>query len=535
MRQSARWILTYLIAFLLVSAVYVGAIVASQYVFWSYSLAVGLVLTLILAALFGPLLALVRRLVDRLIPGAAHGLDRTVREYSQQIGSLVDVEHLAEAASTLLCEVMHSERAVLFLVHPQSEDDAAGHRLESAGLVDGRALRGTLGPDDPMARFLAQERRPLTQHDVDLLPCMEGTSPDERTWLSDLGLSVYVPVHANEEWIGLLALGPKTTGARYSHEDVELLSTLANQTARPLANARRTADLERARAGLESKYAELERAHADLVAAHERLQGVDRDRSGFIDAIAHRLRVPFTNLDFSLQLMERYGTEAWTADQRDQLAQIKEGVSRAKQMADNLVVFATFLSSGGALQVEELDFPVLIASSLETLRPLVEDRRLALQTTLSDDLPTVWGDAERLGDAIHHLLHNAFRFTDPGREVHVRCWAEPSTLCFEAQDAGRGVPLDALGALWLGQARSADPVQRGDEGLGLGLPFVRLVIRAHGGEVYATSDMGVGSTFGFRLPTTGEGVTQVPEQAPNQVDDGTTPHDPSTPSERSSQ
>ena len=54
--------------------------------------------------------------------------------------------------------------------------------------------------------------------------------------------------------------------------------------------------------------------------------------------------------------------------------------------------------------------------------------------------------------------------------------------------------------LWESFTQMADPLRRGNEGLGLGLALVEYIVRAHRGEVFATSQVGMGSNFGFRIP-----------------------------------
>jgi signal transduction histidine kinase len=125
---------------------------------------------------------------------------------------------------------------------------------------------------------------------------------------------------------------------------------------------------------------------------------------------------------------------------------------------------------------------------------------LALQMTIPARMPLVKGDRERLGDAVYHLIQNAIKFTDPGGTIEARCGVEPGTICFEVKDTGVGVPADRLPALWDAFTQMADPLERGAEGLGLGLALVRFVVRAHGGDIYAESKEGVGSTFGFSIP-----------------------------------
>jgi signal transduction histidine kinase len=85
--------------------------------------------------------------------------------------------------------------------------------------------------------------------------------------------------------------------------------------------------------------------------------------------------------------------------------------------------------------------------------------------------------------------------------VWINCQAVDHSVRFEVKDTGVGVPADKLPGLWEGFAQMADPLRRGVEGLGLGLALVKYVANAHGGEVWAESQQGAGSTFGFRIPT----------------------------------
>jgi signal transduction histidine kinase len=79
----------------------------------------------------------------------------------------------------------------------------------------------------------------------------------------------------------------------------------------------------------------------------------------------------------------------------------------------------------------------------------------------------------------------------------------PEALRFEVQDTGAGISPAELSTLWQEFVQMADPLLRGVEGLGLGLTLVQYVAHAHNGEVFAESEVGVGSTFGFTIPLNG--------------------------------
>jgi signal transduction histidine kinase len=499
-RQVARQSLSYLLVTLLTTAVLIGGYLGAAFVLrrltGSALWAAGLALAVLLAILFRPALDLMRRIVGRAVAGTTYDPGDIVREYSLAISNILDLERLATTVVGLMRRALGSERGVLFLVDESKREELGAvvrlRAVSPAGADGGAPAAGLLHNEHALARCLRQEHRPLTQYDIDLLADFKDAAPDERSWLAGLAMDVYMPIHAKGEWIGLLALGPKGTRDRYFDDDLVLLNTLADQTAVALKNARLVEDLRHLNADLKDAYASLERAN-------HQLQELDKLKTSFIGVVTHELRTPFVNLEMSVQLLERYGTEAWAAEQREQLAQLSNGLKSGRQMVDNLIAFSTFLSKQGDLHLSRVSFNEVVTSAVEGLRFMAEKKSLGLEMNVPSDLPPLDGDRDRLGEAVHHLVHNAIKFTEHGK-VSVSCWATDTAVTFEVKDTGVSIPPDRLPDLWKSFEQMADPLKRGQEGLGLGLALVKFVVTAHGGEVWAHSTQGVGSTFGFYIP-----------------------------------
>jgi signal transduction histidine kinase len=119
---------------------------------------------------------------------------------------------------------------------------------------------------------------------------------------------------------------------------------------------------------------------------------------------------------------------------------------------------------------------------------------------VSGDVPLVDGDRDRLSDVVYHLAQNAIKFNRPGGQVKIACQSAPEYVVVEVSDTGVGIPEAKLATMWEDFTQAADPLRRGVEGLGLGLPLVKYVVTAHGGQTWANSEEGRGSTFGFSIP-----------------------------------
>lgn len=528
-RRNALTAVTYALLALVSAVVYVLAITLLEFglrnVYGSNDWLVLGFTILFVAALLQPLLQLVQRLAIRRQLGAAYESSDAMHNYGARISNILDMERLAQTVTALVSETMGTEVVRLLLVDHLRQDGHLVYRLQTtAGPEQAATLAGTLASDNPVAMYLAVNDRPLAQYDIDLLPRYRKMPEDERRWLADLHNDVYVPIHSRGQWIGLLTVGPKLTADRYFDQDMQLLNTLADQTAIALENARLVSDLV-------SLNRDLKQAFADLERAHHQLNELDRLKSAFIGAITHELRTPVANLQFSIQLIDKYGLENMSPDQREQFRQLSDEARHAKTMVDNLVNFATFLGKQGELKLADFSFSEVLAETVITLEPHARRKSQTLRMDVADEgLPPVHGDRARLSDAAYHLIQNAIKFTGPGGAVTARCRAKEGQFIFEVTDNGVGVPPEKLESLWEGFNQMADPLKRGLEGLGLGLALVKYVVTAHGGQTIAQSSglPGEGSTFGFTIPLAGPQAaleTGAPVTPPTEKSTGGDPAD----------
>ncbi|HLF00409.1 MAG TPA: GAF domain-containing sensor histidine kinase [Anaerolineales bacterium] len=517
-RRIRRWLLLYSLVTVIAIVTFLAGAVGLGYLFQTllgYDPWAALALTAVLTAItLNPLVQLSQQLLSRRIVGAGYDAGEAVGEYSANINNILDIVRLTDTVTQLISETTAASHVRLMLVDHTRVEGRAAYRLRAVPTeTEPEELAGTLAADNPVAAYLSVEGRPLAQYDIDLLPRYSKMAAPERTWFSGLHVDVYVPIKAKGDWIGLLAVGPKATGDRYYNDDMTMLGTLADQTAIALENARLVANLVQLNIALKQ-------ALADLEKAHRQLNELDRLKSQFIGAITHELRTPVANIQFSIQLIEKYGLQNMLPEQQEQMYQLINATKHAKVMVDNLVAFATFISKQGELKLGSFSFSELLGEAVVMLEPHARRKDITLRMDVTDPtasskaallpieetqapVPPIVADRGRMGDAVYHLVQNAIKFTGVEGTIVTRCWAKDGNMHFEVTDTGVGVPPDKLPTLWEGFTQMADPEKRGVEGLGLGLALVKYVVHAHDGEVYADSTPGKGSTFGFRIPLTG--------------------------------
>ncbi len=113
-------------------------------------------------------------------------------------------------------------------------------------------------------------------------------------------------------------------------------------------------------------------------------------------------------------------------------------------------------------------------------------------------LPSIQGDRDLLFLAVHNLLDNAIKFTQPGNTIELRGFEDGSSLVIEVADTGQGIPEDELGHI--GEELYRGKGARGIPGNGLGLALVHSIISRHGGKVNLRSREGKGTVVTLRLP-----------------------------------
>ncbi|HSH02258.1 MAG TPA: ATP-binding protein [Anaerolineae bacterium] len=506
LRQISRQVLTIFLIAVVTGLLFIGTTYLNTYLWLQITntppssfetMMAGTITAIILVLVFQRLADFIHLNVQRLTAASTYDAGAIVREYSVHISNIVDMDDLESLAIQLISKGMEVRHGTIYLVD-YIESDLVGRGAYSWKSMQGYTQYplelGILPEYSPVAQYLSSERRPLTHFDIDMQSqFQEAIGSEEHHWLSALGIEVYVPIHAADEWVGLMALGPKVSGDRYYDNDLEVLSTLADQTAVALQNARLVADLRR-------HAHEVETANAELEVVTRKLQEMDQLKSDFIGVITHELRTPFSHIAFSVQILEKYGTEQLIPEQKEELNQLTKHVQNARKMIDGLVTFAAFIRKQGELNLTWFQFAPVLEEVLKPLKPLAKTKQVELFVQLSPQIEDVEADKERLMDAIHHLVHNAIKFTDNGGVIQIRCWPQDDMFTFEVKDTGVGIPEEKMDSLWDGFSQMADPLRRGQEGLGLGLTLVKFVIQAHEGKVWVNSTEGHGSTFGFEIP-----------------------------------
>jgi CheY-like chemotaxis protein len=151
----------------------------------------------------------------------------------------------------------------------------------------------------------------------------------------------------------------------------------------------------------------------------------------------------------------------------------------------------------------------VIAQALETVEPMVREKRHDVTSTSGIEPLVVNGDPARLVQCVANLLTNSIKYTDAQGRIQIESHADGNVAVMTVSDNGTGIPPDLLPHIFDLFVQSKRTLDRSQGGLGIGLSVVKRLIEMHGGTVSASSaGAGQGATFTIRLPRVAQaGVT----------------------------
>lgn len=231
--------------------------------------------------------------------------------------------------------------------------------------------------------------------------------------------------------------------------------------------------------------------------ARERAEEASRVRGDLMAIVSHDLRNPLSTITTGITLLQSIATLDPTGKAPRQLDLILRSAERMAKLISDLLDMASIdegrlvvtpsVQDADSLLQDAFDFHHLIASSKQV-------RVVAQKPTAS---LFVRADRERILQVLSNVVGNAIKFTPAGGVVTIAAESQGTLARFSITDTGPGVSQEQLPHLF---DRYWQATPRAGGGIGLGLSIAKGIVDAHGGQIWAESELGKGTTFYFTLP-----------------------------------
>lgn len=499
LRDLLRQLLTYLTASVAMMGVYVAGYLGGQVVLGEMPgfnpLLLGAGVALVLSFIFAPVLGVTRSLFNKLFTLQTYDASRILREYATSVSNILDLDKLATVSVGLIMEALEIRRGVLFLVEMEISEQGRLYRLTGIqGAGTATSLEGVLAEDSPIVGHFVNEREPVLQADVDFDPRFLSAALEERKWLAELGMAVYVPILAKGEWIGLLALGPKPGNRRYTDEDLGLLNTIAGQTAVALENARLVENLKKLNTQVREAYSYLDKAN-------NHLEQLEMTKSNFISIASHELRTPLTVAKgYAEMLLEN---PSLPENIRPVVEGIQKSTLRLYEIMESMFEIAQLDARTMELHRQDLFINETLRFVFDEVSKFAAEREQELTLELPQ-LPSIKADPNSLHKLFRHLLMNAIKFTPNGGKITVtgkyvaannRDLPEGGVEIVVV-DSGVGIATEMQEVIFTRFYQPGDKLNKHStgktkfqgSGAGLGLALSKGIVEAHGGRIWVESD-----------------------------------------------
>lgn len=237
---------------------------------------------------------------------------------------------------------------------------------------------------------------------------------------------------------------------------------------------------------------------------------IDKLKSDFIAVVSHELKTPVSAMMGFATLIEDGLAGDTTPQQEEYLYKIQLQGERLIRLINDLLDFSKLEAGQMPLYLQLLDSEEVVNEIVETLRPLADEKSMALVANVESDIPPIYVDPDKLKQILINLISNAIKFTPETTgliEVKVIHNKEKDELLFSVQDNGIGIPDKDKPRLFDRFYQVDNTSTRKYGGTGLGLAIVKKLVELNNGQLWVDSKTGVGSTFYFTVPLPSEEIS----------------------------
>ena len=454
----------------------------------SLLLALATIVFMILYVTFQPRL---QAAVNKALFPSRHDAYETLTRFAHAMVMKLDLANLQSEIVDTLQAVMGIERISLFLF---DKEHGCYVLKASRGSTDNQANRGQVSNNTIFSGYLLECNQPIVKEELQQRP----PGLDERLattlieTMTQMDSEVCLPLVNKTRLIGFVNLGHKPSLGFYSHDELNLLRSLADNAAIALENAVLHEDWKQTQL---------------LLRRADRLRSLEAIAGGF----AHEVRNPLTSISTFIQLVPSRRDDSYFMDSFS--AQVVDDLARIERLIAEILDYARYMKP--KFSAESLNN--IVTSCLQFIEVKADKLEISIEKHLAEDLPPMLVDRQQIKQVMMNLAMNAMdamaktggRLTVTTRRV-VRL-DKSGWVQIEVADTGCGIAPEDLphvfDPFFTTKHESTEHV-----GTGLGLSIVHQIIQEHGGTVEARSTVGKGTSFLITLP---EGRMLDPLSAPS--------------------
>lgn len=239
---------------------------------------------------------------------------------------------------------------------------------------------------------------------------------------------------------------------------------------------------------------------AEVEQSYEKLRETESMRDNLTHMIVHDMRTPLQVVLSNLELLDRFRRRSPEASP-EEMRMLDEAMFQTQRLADmtNAVLDVSRLEANRfPLNIATFDLVAVVEECIAASAVLMHDLRVRCEKPKGAVL--VEADRDVIRRVVGNLLNNALKYSPSGSEVVLSLGADHGQAGLRVTDSGPGVAPKDVDKVFDKFAQGDTKPLRKMHGAGIGLAFCHLAIKAHGGTIGVSSELGRGATFWFQIP-----------------------------------
>jgi len=447
---------------------------------------------------FQPILRFFEKLASKYFYYTFYSYQTVLADLGKKLVNFLDIDKLSSLIVNTLMDTMKLDRTVVLLRKKE------GNYLiqKNIGFNDTNGI--ALIRDDFLTNYLEKTQKPLVYEELFLI-IKDTTEKGKREKLKRLRdnmrkieSSVCLPLLIEEKIIGMIVLGNKVSGDPYSDQDIDLLTSLANQASIAFQNAKLYNQVQDLSENLQEK---VDIQTKELKKAYDELKELDNAKSEFLSIASHQLRTPLTAIKGYVALLLGGSYGKITKKSKIPIENINKSSERLIKLVNELLNVSRIEAGKMEINFEQVSLEEVINSVIEELKYQAESKKLYLKKEEPKVLiPKISIDKDKIKQAIMNVLDNAIKYTNKGGII-IKTKTDNSKITVEIFDTGEGMTQEEIHKLFKSFSRGSAGSKFFVDGTGLGLFIARRFIEIHGGKIWAESPgKGKGSAVFIELP-----------------------------------
>lgn len=230
---------------------------------------------------------------------------------------------------------------------------------------------------------------------------------------------------------------------------------------------------------------------------------VDRMKSEFISIASHQLKSPLTAMRWHSELLlDNYGGEL-SQEQKDSVEAIQQSNIHMIDLVNTLLNVSRIESGRMIIEPVPTNLKELIEGVIEEVQQKILEKKQTLTIDIAKNIPELMIDPKLMRQVYLNLLTNANKYTPNGGTITLKVVLEKDQVLTSITDTGAGIPEADKKRVFQKFYRGENILKSGNEGTGLGLYLVKIIMEASGCNIWFDSTEGKGTTFYFTIPLAG--------------------------------